>query len=594
VALDEEERLLRAVALENAKSVLQARQRAEEALRQASRQLERRTEELRATLESTWDGIAVTDEQGRLTDCNRRYAEMWGIPPEVLAARDHAQLLECTGRFFADPAAFVARVREIEAAAPDESFDVLELSGGQVFERYSRPQVVEGRPAGRVWSFRDVTAYRRAEEALREETRSLELLNRTGTALSSSLDLHALVQEVTDAGRQLSGAAFGAFFYNSGEAETAAYDLYALSGARPEDFAALGRPRATELFGPTFRGDAVIRSDDVRADPRYGRAAPHLGMPPGHLPVRSYLAVPVVSRAGQVIGGLFYGHPQPGVFSERAERMVVAVAAHAAVAIDNARLFEALQRAADERKALLESERYARGEAERASAMKDEFLATLSHELRTPLSAILGWSHILRARSLGEADLRQGLEVIERNARVQTQLIEDLLDMSRIMSGKMRLDVELVLPIACVEAAIETVRPSADAKGIWLHARLDPAAGPVSGDPNRLQQVAWNLLSNAIKFTERGGRVEVVLRRLESQVEITVSDTGAGIKREFLPHVFERFRQGDGTATRTAWGLGLGLAIVKHLVEQHGGTVHAASEGPGAARPSRSACRWPR
>ena len=259
--------------------------------------------------------------------------------------------------------------------------------------------------------------------------------------------------------------------------------LYTLTGARREDFDGFGQPRATALFGPTFRGEPPIRCGDVLRDPRYGQMLPHHGMPAGHVPVRSYLAVPVISRSGEVIGGLFFGHPSPDVFSERAERLVVGIAAQAAVAIDNARLFETVQQAAEERKGLLESERFARGEAERASAMKDEFLATLSHELRTPLSAILGWSHILRARAMSEAEVNQGLEVIERNARMQTQLIEDLLDMSRIISGKMRLDIQPVQPVSFVEAAIETVQPSAEAKGISLTKRLDPDAGPVNGDP---------------------------------------------------------------------------------------------------------------
>ena len=257
------------------------------------------------------------------------------------------------------------------------------------------------------------------------------------------------------------------------------------------------------------------------------------------------------------------------------------VAAQAAVAIDNARLYEAAQKSAEERKLLLESERHARGVAERASRIKDEFLATLSHELRTPLSAILGWSHLLRAKTPSPADLGKGLETIERNARMQTQLIEDLLDMSRITSGKVRLDVQPVQPASFVEAAVETVRPAAEAKEVRLETMLDPSAGPVSGDPGRLQQIVWNLLSNAIKFTPKGGRVQVVLERVNSHLEISVADTGAGIDPSFLERVFDRFSQADGSTTRQFGGLGLGLAIVKHLVELHGGTVRARSDGAG-------------
>lgn len=585
---DDEDELLRSVAIQNAQSILAARQRAEEEILRTKVELERRTRELayslatmRATLESTWDGILVTDERGTVTDFNERFVRMWAIPRAVMEAREHRQIVEFRGQQFTNRSRFVARVEEIYAASPEESFDVLELADGRVFERYSRIHVVDGRNVGRVWSFRDITEQRRAEEALRDETRMLELLNRTVASLSSELDLQSLVQTVTDAATELSGARFGAFFHNIADARGDAYMLDTLSGAPGDAFDRFGQSRSTPLFGPTFRGEGPIRCDDVGQDPRYGEMATHAGMPAGHLPVRSYLAVPVISRTGEVIGGLFFGHPEAGVFSERTERLVVGFAAQAAVAIDNARLFEAAQKAAEERRQLLEAERSARSEADRASATKDEFLATLSHELRTPLSAILGWSQILRARTMREAELHRGLEVIERNARMQTQLIEDLLDMSRITSGRMRLDTQPVDPVSFVEAAIETVRPAAEAKAIDLTTRLDPTAGSITGDPNRLQQVVWNLLSNAIKFTGRNGRVEVLLERVDSQIEITVADTGIGITPEFLPHVFDRFRQADPSRMRTAKGLGLGLSIVKHLVEQHGGAVVVTSPGEG-------------
>ena len=220
-------------------------------------------------------------------------------------------------------------------------------------------------------------------------------------------------------------------------------------------------------------------------------------------------------------------------------------------------------------------------EAERANRLKDEFLATLSHELRTPLGAILGWTQILRRGARGDAELAKGLDIIERNARAQTKLIEDLLDMSRITSGKIRLEVHPVQPIVFVEAALETVRPAADAKGIRIERALDPLAGPVTGDPGRLQQTVWNLLSNAIKFTPTGGRIAVALRRIGTRIEVSVSDTGVGIDPRFLSQVFERFSQADSSSTRRYGGLGLGLSIVKHLVELHGGTVYADSAGKG-------------
>jgi PAS domain S-box-containing protein len=230
--------------------------------------------------------------------------------------------------------------------------------------------------------------------------------------------------------------------------------------------------------------------------------------------------------------------------------------------------------------AAAEKERLYR-EAQEASRLKDEFLATVSHELRTPLTAILGWAHMLRTRQLDDNATSNAFETIERNARAQAQLIDDLLDVSRIITGKLRIDVRPLDPNSFIEAAVEAVRPAAEAKGVRLQKVLDTGVVSVSGDPVRLQQVVWNLLSNAIKFTPRGGRVQVRLERVNSHAEIAVSDTGAGIPAEFLPHVFDRFRQADMKTTRQHGGMGLGLSIVRHLVELHGGTVKAESGGEG-------------
>ncbi len=413
---------------------------------------------------------------------------------------------------------------------------------------------------------------RRAKDALEEETRILELLNETGTKLASNLDLETLVQAVTDAGTQLSGAQFGAFFYTVRNAEGDMLTLFTLSGAPREAFEHFGHPRATPIFAPTFKGEGPIRSGNILEDPRYGKMSPHRGMPAGHLSVRSYLAVPVVSRTGEAIGGLFFGHAETNVFSERAERIIVGIAAQAAIAIDNARLYEQAKRAVD-------AERAARVEVERVSIMKDEFLATLSHELRTPLNSVLGWSDMLLSQTEPDAPSRRGLETIARNARAQAQLIEDLLDMNMIVSGKIRLDVQKMDLATIIDTAIDSVRPSADARAIRLRSTLDPLAGPVFGDPHRVQQIVWNLLTNAIKFTPKGGRVDVILRRVNSHVELTVSDSGMGIPGDFLPYIFERFRQADSSTTRRHGGLGLGLSIVKQLVELHGGSIRAESAG---------------
>ncbi len=239
------------------------------------------------------------------------------------------------------------------------------------------------------------------------------------------------------------------------------------------------------------------------------------------------------------------------------------------------------RRAEEERVRLLAREQQARQEAEAANRAKDEFLATVSHELRTPLNAIYGWARLLQMGDLDRETVVSAYETIERNAKAQAQLIDDLLDVSRIIAGKLRLDVRSIELRPVIEAAIETVKTAADAKGITLEAVFDEEIGPISGDPDRLQQVVWNLLSNAIKFTPAGGRVDIEINRIDSAVQILVRDTGIGIHPEFLPYVFDRFRQAERTSTRFYGGLGLGLAIVRHLVELHGGTISADSPGEG-------------
>jgi signal transduction histidine kinase/DNA-binding response OmpR family regulator len=410
---------------------------------------------------------------------------------------------------------------------------------------------------------REQVARREAEE----KTEILETVNRIGRRLAAQTELTPLVQSFTEEATRLAGAQFGAFFYNVTDAQGESYTLHTISGVSRATFEQFPLPRNTALFAPTFRGERIIRLDDVKQDPRYGRNAPHHGMPPGHLPVTSYLAVPVVSRTGEVIGGLFLGHEKPAMFPERLEPIMAGVAAQLAIAIDNARL--------------LEKEQRARAAAEAASRAKEEFLAVLSHELRTPLNAVYGWARMLRSGQIEGEAVTRALDVIMRNANAQVQLIDDMLDVSRIITGKMRLDVRPVDLKTVVEAALDAVRPAAEAKQIRLQALLDPQAVAITGDPDRLQQVVWNLLSNAVKFTPRDGRIQVHLQRVNSHVEIVISDSGQGILPDVLPHVFERFQQGDSTSTRRHTGLGLGLALVRHLVELHGGTVEAFSAGEG-------------
>jgi PAS domain S-box-containing protein len=577
---DDEERLLRSVALQNAHSILQARRRADEDLARTREALRESEERLRAIFTQAAVGISVHSLDGHFLEMNRKFSDILGYSAEQLGHRTLLDIVHGDEVLMTREA-----LRQLLAQSmPDYSVEkrLIRQDGAViwVFASMTLVRDAAGAPQHLLSVIRDITARKQVETALREETRILELLNQTGRMLASTLETRALIEAVTDAAIELSGAKHGVFLDRALLDAGDALLLHALSGAPREAFEPFRHAHATAICGPTFRGEAPVRSQDLQNDARFDTGG-RLGRPAEHPAVRSYLGVPVRVRSGEVIGGLFFGHPDPDVFMERTERLVAGVAAQAGVAIDNASLYEAAKQAAEERKALLESERAARTAAERMSEMKDDFLATLSHELRTPLNAILGWAQVLRSGRVDESDLQKGLETIERNARAQTQLIGDLLDMSRIASGKVRLDIQTIQPVSFIEAAMEAVAPAADAKGIRLEHFLDPDAGPVTGDPHRLQQVMWNLLSNAVKFTPRDGKVQVLLERVNSHIEVSVADTGIGIEPELLPQLFERFRQGDASTTRHHGGLGLGLSIVRSLVELHGGTVGVKSPGRG-------------
>ncbi|MDT5268050.1 MAG: hypothetical protein QOH49_236 [Acidobacteriota bacterium] len=528
---------------------------------------------LAAIVESADDAIISKSLEGVITSWNMGAERIFGYTAEEAVGRPVTMLIP-EDHLDEEPA-ILSRIRRGERI---EHYETIRMrKDGSLLNislTVSPIRALDGHVVGASKIARDITEKKKTEEALREQTEALAIINKLGRVISAELDLHRMVQAVTDAATELTDARFGSFFYNVLNEEGASYTLYTLSGVPREAFAHFPMPRATDLFGPTFRGEGVMRIDDVHQDPRYGKNSPYYGMPEGHLPVVSYLAVPVLSRSGEVLGGLFFGAPEVGVFTERHARIVEGLATQASIAMDNARLYESAQRAR------AEAERLYR-EAQESSRLKDEFLATVSHELRTPLTAILGWAHMLRTGQFDSAAARQGIETVERNARAQAQLIDDLLDVSRIITGKLRIDVRPVDPNSFIEAAVESVRPAAEAKGVRLQKVLDTGAVSISGDPVRLQQIVWNLLSNAIKFTPRGGRVQVKLERVNSHVEVAVSDTGSGIPANFLPHVFDRFRQADQKTTRQHGGMGLGLSIVRHLVELHGGTVSAESPGEG-------------
>ena len=431
---------------------------------------------------------------------------------------------ELASRNFADPQRFFARIAEIAASA-QESFDLLELKDGRIFERYSKVLSVEGRSVGRVWSLRDVT-----------QRHLSEITSRRLAAIVASSDDAIIGKDLNSIITSWNFGAERIFGYTADEMIGTSIMRLIPPNRQAEELEILARIRRGERFD---HFETIRLAKDGR-----------------QLNV-SITVSPIKDSAGHVVGA-----------SKVARDITERKKAEAALK----KAMEEAERANRERLQLLDSEREARSQAERASRMKDEFLATLSHELRTPLNAVLGWAHILRTEKLQGDELKQGLDTIERNARVQAQIIEDLLDMSRIISGKVRLDVGQIDLPAVLNESIDTVRPRRRRRAFACKLLVDPRAGPISGDPDRLQQVFWNLLNNAIKFTPKGGQVQVLLERVKSHIEVSVMDTGEGIAPEFLPYVFDRFQQGDASTTRRHGGLGLGLAIVKQLVELHGGT----------------------
>jgi PAS domain S-box-containing protein len=516
---------------------------------------------LARVVESSDDAIVSKDLNGTIMSWNRAAERMFGYTAKEAIGQSIRMIIPADRQ--AEEDTVLAKLRAGETIDHYETVRV--RKDGTLLSislTVSPIRAESGEVVGASKIARDISERVRLQAAAREHAATLEKLSQAAVTLASTLDRDTIVRQVINTGVALTRAEAGAFFYMMSGPESGKPDiLYALSGVPNEAAAAFERPAASALLAPLLHGDGPIRLSDVLADPGFAPDEPLFGRRDDRSLMRSVLGAPVKGRFGEVLGGLVFGHSRPGTFTDEHERLAIGIAGWAAVALENARLYL---------------------EARDANRMKDEFLAVLSHELRTPLNAIVGYARLLRGGILAGDKATRALETLERNASLLTQIVEDVLDVSRIVAGKIRLDVQPVeLPLV-IDNAAATVQPAADAKGVRVQTIVDPRVGPVSGDPDRLQQVVWNLLSNAVKFTPKGGRVQVRVERVNSHVEIVVSDTGIGIPLDFLPYVFERFRQAEAGTTRKTGGLGLGLAIVRHIVEMHGGTVQASSDGEGA------------
>ena len=503
-------------------------------------------------------GVAVYDRDLRYVRVNETLAAFHGVPAVAHVGRTLAELsstlFDQTGPLLREVLASGEPRLDVDLTAPGPGTDQRRAWRAS----YLPLRDGSGAVSGVVVVVADVTARRRAEERLR-------LMLEASRVLNASLDYEAtlaslarlLVPALAD-GCTIDVAEPGepprTLAHAHVDPAKDALGLELRARFPPAADASHGLTHVLRTGRPEVTTRLAASSGDLAADaPEHRRMVEALG-------VRSQLIVPMIAR-GRTVGAmtlvstrdeLRYRDEDLPVFEELALR--------AALALDNARLYR---------------------DAQEANRTKDEFLGTVSHELRTPLTAILGWAHILRKKRRDDPELGRGLAIIERNAKTQAQIIEDILDVSRIISGKLRIDLKPLDVRPSLRAALDVVRPGAEAREIKLELEIADELGEVLADADRLQQVVWNLLSNAVKFTPKGGTITVRAERVGSSAKISVRDTGKGIAPEFLPHVFERFQQADSSTSRAHAGLGLGLSIVRHIVELHGGAVRAESAGRG-------------
>lgn len=399
---------------------------------------------------------------------------------------------------------------------------------------------------------RDISVQVQAQQAMEKYISNLETLNTVGKSIAENLDVQGILQRVTDSTTKLTGAAFGAFFYNNIDEKGASFRLFTLSGAPREAFEQLGMPRHTEMFIPTFVDRKVVRIDDIRKHPRHANNSPFYGIPKGHFEVVSFLAVPVVAKSGAVIGGLLYGHPEPGVFNAEHELLVMNIAAQAAVSLDNSKLFEQVKSLSDK---------------------KDEFIALASHELKTPLTTIKGYLQVLSKKEndqMSQLFLNKSLYQVEK----LNTLVEDLLNMSRIEAGRLDFNLEIFDMRELLQEILETFSYSASTHKIIENLGSSPAT--IEGDRQRIEQAILNLLTNAIKYSPNANKIYVDLQIVDKSVTVRVKDEGIGLTMEQQKQLFTRFYRAEDTQGIS--GLGLGLYLTKQIIDRHKGVIEVSSE----------------
>ncbi len=506
-----------------------------------------------ALVESSDDAIISKTLDGVITSWNPAAVNLFGWT-EYEAIGSHITIIIPDDRLSEE----TLIISKIHSGQRVEHFETLRRtkSGGEIPLSITVSPILNdlGQVVGASKIARDISKQKQAEEQLQNYAEHMEILNSIGQTISADLDTQGILQKVTDATTQLTGAAFGAFFHNQVNEKGESYMLYTLSGAPREAFEKFGMPRNTQIFSPTFNGEGIVRVDDITQDPRYGHNAPHKGMPHGHLPVVSYLAVPVTAKNGKVIGGLFFGHPKPAMFRKEHEQLVAGVAAQASVALENARLY-------DQIKILNEK--------------KDEFIGLASHELKTPVTSINGYLQIIE-RGLPSNDKHKSFigKALSQVNKL-TSLISDLLDVSKIQTGKLPFTYTTFNIKDLLNEVTEMMQQNYASHKI----ELDYPAEPIItiADYQRIEQVIINLITNAVKYSPGANRIIIKAEVASEKLRISVRDFGIGIAEDQQDRIFSRFYRVENLASHMS-GLGIGLYICYEIIDRHKGNLWVESE----------------
>lgn len=507
---------------------------------------------LAAIIESSEDAIVSKTLNGIVNSWNSAAEQMFGYTEEEMIGKPITTLIPIER--IQEEDLILSKIRNSEKVEHYETYRRCK-DGKQIPVSLTISPIKDsrGRVIGASKIVRNISKQKLAEARLQRYAENLEELNSVGKVVSESLDMNEILQKATDATTSLTSASFGAFFYNKLDENDESLMLYASSGANKEAFKKFETPLNTAVFPITFSGEEIIRVDDITLDERYGKSKPLNGILEGHLQVKSYLFVPVISKSGTVIGGLFFVHEESAKFSKEHENLVIGVATQASIALDNAKLYEEIQK---------------------LNSKKDEFIGLASHELKTPLTSITAYLQILERTQSNEKNHKFLNRTIQQVNKL-TALVSDLLDVSKIEAGKLQLlkknfDIKSIL-----EESIELIGHSHTNHKISLSTAINTLS--IYGDPNRIEQVIINLLTNAIKYSPSEYEVEISLEHIGNQVKVGVKDSGIGIPRKMCNQIFSRFYRVDGLSPHMS-GLGIGLYISKEIITQHNGKIWVESE----------------